>query len=50
MILLYIYIGCVIAFFLAMKFSSTPYPKEWEEEENKELEEKFKKHKEKDQE
>lgn len=42
MIILNILAVCVILFFLAIYFSSKPYPKEWEEEENKNLEKKFK--------
>ena len=39
--ILYIIIGCAIAFLLLIVFFSKPYPKEWEEKENEELKKKF---------
>lgn len=42
-----IVIGVLIFIFIIMLFDSEPYPKKWEEEENKEFEKKFKEYEEK---
>jgi hypothetical protein len=46
----YIAIACTGAFLFLVVFSSRPYPKELEDEENKELKKKFDEYKEKSQE
>jgi len=40
--ILYIIGACTIAFILLIKFGTKPYPKEWEEKENREFEKKIK--------
>jgi len=39
------YCSIVVVFFVYAFLTAKPYPKEWEEEDNKEIERKFKEHK-----